>query len=156
MSSYIPALLGFLATVIAAIYAYKGVRASNSTDKLAKAADLYGEYADRMEKRVEKLEANAEELKRANEELKRGQALMDEKFKESEKESLRYKNDAKTYREVISEVIRRIKDLIEWEIGGYSDPKPSHSLEWILDRLQTALNREEARWDHNPPNDHGS
>lgn len=125
---FISPILSALAVIIAAVFAYKGTKDTDSTDKLARAAGLYSNYADKMEQRVTAVEAK-------NVDLTTGQKEIVSRLEASEKEAERYKIEAQSYRKLIVEVIQWITELLDWEAREFNAPAPKTTLSMILSHL---------------------
>lgn len=121
-------ILSAVAVLIAAVFSYKGIKDTDSTDKLARAAGLYSDYADKMENRVTAVETK-------NVELTAGQKEIVDRLEISEKEAERYKTEAQSYRKLIVEVIQWITELLDWEVRDFKEPAPKTTLSMVLSHL---------------------
>lgn len=119
------ALIAALATIFGGYFAYRGIKKTADADLLSRAAGLYSDYADKMESRVTTLEEK--------------QAETNERLEISEKYASKYKDDAKAYRKLITEVIQWITEIIDWEARGYKDPAPHVTLAMILTHLTRSI-----------------
>lgn len=128
MNDYILPILGVLSTAIGGYLAYRGTRTTDKTDRLTKAAGLYSDYAEKMEERANKLEADVEELRQSQTDTT---ARLNDLEKENE-----------SYKTLISEVIKWITELLDWETRGYPDPAPRMTLTMILAHLTSALDQQ--------------
>ena len=130
----LPYVLTFIATISTGALAYKGSRKSGEEDALTKAAGLHSDYAERMEKRVIALEEKGEKaaLKQfaTDAELRATNKRLDDVVEENEK-----------YRDLISQVIIWITELLEWETKGRKPPAPMVTLSMVLSYLTSAIDR---------------
>lgn len=137
---FLPYSLTFIAAMAASILAYKGSRKTGKDDALTNAANLHSNYADRMEKRVlalEEKEAKSAKLQEATDkELRATNRRLDDVVEENEK-----------YRELISQVILWITELLEWETQGRRIPAPAVSLSMILNHLTSAIDQQRGKHD---------
>lgn len=141
-----PYLLTFITAIAASVLAYRGSRQTGKDDALTNAANLHSNYADRMEKRVLALEAKEVESVRAQEktdrELRATNRRLDAMVEENKK-----------YRELISQVILWITELLEWEAQGRKLPAPAVTLSMILSRLTSAIDQQREKHAGRPQED---
>ena len=134
MIDFIAPIIAGIATIIAGYLAYRGTSGNDKTDRLAKAAGLYSDYAEKMEQRVKDVED-------ANKALRDDQKKLSDRLDKSEEETRLYKEEANDYRQLITEVIEWITELLNWEARGYPEPKPHITLSTILSHLTRAMKK---------------
>ena len=121
-------LMSTIGVIIASAIAYKGTKSTDATDRLSKAAGLYGDYAEKMERRVTELETKNLDL-----ESKQDEVL--DRLDISEKTAQKYKEETETYRVFLLDLAQWIKELVEWETNEFKDSPPSITLSVILSKL---------------------
>lgn len=128
MIDFIAPVLAFVSAIAASIFAYRGSKDTDSTDRLSKAAGLYSDYADKMEKRVTDIETKYKEIQAE-------QVEMGKRLSVSEEQAEAYKKEAEDYKKLILEVIQWITELIDWEVREYASPAPRVTLNMVLTHL---------------------
>ena len=138
MSDWIGPAIAAVATLVTGWFAFRGSRRTDKTDSLSRAAGLYSDYADKQEERAEKLEAGMEEMRRTHRESEERQRetneRMNARLNDLEDENAQYKT-------LLSEVVRWITELLDWETRGYPDPPPRMTLAMVLAHLTNALDQ---------------
>lgn len=121
-------LMSTLGVIVASVIAFKGTKSTDATDRLSKAAGLYGDYAEKMEHRVTELETKNLELEAKQEEVL-------DRLEISEKTAQQYKEETETYKAFLLDLAQWIKELVKWETNGFKDSPPSVTLSIILSKL---------------------
>lgn len=139
MSDYILLLTTVATALLSGYFAYRGTRTTDKTDRLSQAAGLYSDYADKQEKRAEKLEVAVKELQANQREAAKQQVKTEQRLSDLEDENEEYKT-------LISEVIRWITELLDWEAHGYPEPAPRMTLTMILSHLTSTSGQSSHRY----------
>lgn len=136
MENYISAIIAALASIVAALLAFRGTKGATTKDSLTEAAELYGNYAKRMEDRLLSVEGE-------NQSLKKDLASITSRLNEAEGRAEDYLAETKQYRRIITDVIRDITELLEWEIGDQKSVPPSFTLAMVLNKLTSFMDDRE-------------
>lgn len=138
MDNVIPFLV-LLGSVIPSIFAYRGVKSNDSTNRLAKAAELYGDYADKIDARLKTVEEEAAELKTQNRDLTKSVEQLSKDVELYKSEASEYEREAKRYKEIINEVITRLTRIVNWDKTKSNEDRPIYTVAMVLDLLVNSM-----------------